>query len=97
MSAAQSQQALYERFKTRALELTHGANARVQPLQGDASSRRYYRVTCPDGSPSSLVVMELGDRPMASEEASGEEQPTELPFVNILRYLARGHIRVPAL
>src|SRR5262249_5301019 len=80
-----------------ALRLGGGRAGLVRTLTGDASNRRYHRVTLTAGRPASLVVMELGDRPMGSEEASKAELPTELPFINIQRYLARGGVAVPEL
>jgi N-acetylmuramate 1-kinase len=59
----------------------------VRPLQGDASDRRYYRLhfaTAVDGI-TSLVLMRLA-RPYAA---------SELPFVNVQRYLSLQKIPVP--
>ena len=79
-----------------ALEITKGKSAEVVTMTGDASSRRYHRVSVTGGSPKSLVVMELPDDPLKSEEASkGHSGPTELPFINVHRYLAKGGVAVP--
>ena len=80
-----------------AQQLTGGRNPRLETLPGGASIRRYHRVTLDDGKLPSLVVMELGDNPMKSEEAAGAAAPTELPFINVQRYLARAGAAVPAI
>src|SRR5690348_13796156 len=69
---------------------------RVETLPGGASLRRYHRVHVAGGRPTSLVVMELGDE-RKPEEATHGEAPTELPFVDVLRYLEQGGIAVPHL
>jgi aminoglycoside/choline kinase family phosphotransferase len=69
---------------------------RLITLPGGASLRRYHRVEVPGGQPSSFVVMELGDDPTKSEEASSGTAP-ELPFLNVQRYLARAGSAVPLL
>jgi len=74
----------------------------VSPLAGDASSRRYYRLAL-DGdtdAPGTVVAMVLGpDRlPLSSEELSVfDSPPTELPFINVGRFLARIGVRIPTL
>src|SRR5207249_2272745 len=64
----------------------------LAPLAGDASNRRYFRLSLAGGPPHSLILMQLAS-PEAfkqSEEAvSGPAPPvTERPFVNILSQLA---------
>lgn len=71
------------------------------PLAGDASNRRYFRVTLCNGPPASLILMQLAE-PEAfkhSEEAvSGATvQIAELPFLNIHAHLERAGIPVPGL
>jgi aminoglycoside/choline kinase family phosphotransferase len=72
----------------------------VVTLKGDASSRKYHRVLLnpkeADGF-SSLIVMELPDDALKSDEASLGENPSELPFVDVARHLAEKEIRVPKL
>src|SRR5881396_1440765 len=73
----------------------------LAPLAGDASNRRYFRLSLAGGPPHSLILMQLAS-PEAfkqSEEAvSGTAPPvTELPFVNILSHLAKADVPVPAL
>ena len=76
-------------------ELTGGAGGTVETMVGDASTRRYHRVRIGGGSPGSVVIMELPDEPLKSEEASSGGPPPELPFLNVQRYLAAGGIPVP--
>jgi aminoglycoside/choline kinase family phosphotransferase len=65
-------------------------------LKGDASSRRYHRVVLPQGrTPDSLIVMELPDDALGSDEAVSGGAPTELPFLNVGRHLAAAGLRVP--
>ena len=66
----------------------------IDPLRGDASSREYSRVRIDagtSGAPPSLIVMHLRDAAVAlsSEELGvyGKGGPSELPFVNVWRYL----------
>jgi len=80
-----------------ALELTGGKNPRLETLPGGASIRRYHRITVDGGKLPSVMVMELGDNPLKSEEAAKSHAPTELPFINIQRYLARAGASVPAI
>lgn len=73
----------------------------VVPLCGDASNRRYFRLELNEAPVSSLILMQLADPEgfKVSEEAvSGAAADIrELPFLNILRPLARFGIPVPAL
>ena len=75
--------------------------AAVAPLSGDASNRRYYRLTLKNGPVSSLILMQLADPEAfkASEEAMGETSADvrELPFLNVRRSLAQAGVPVPAL
>ena len=75
--------------------------AKLAPLAGDASNRRYFRLELAGGPPHSLIVMQLSS-PEAfkqSEEAVSGATPavTELPFVNILTHLAKADVAVPTL
>src|SRR5262249_6823911 len=91
-----TQDGLVQAVVPRALEICGGASAEVTTMTGDASSRRYHRVSVRGGSPPTLVVMELPDDPLKSEEAS-KAKPTELPFLNVHRYLARSGMAVPKI
>lgn len=73
-----------------------GARGTVQTMAGDASTRRYHRVRIEGGRPASVVIMELPDEPMKSDEGTAPgSAPPELPFLNVQRYLAAGDYPVP--
>ena len=71
------------------------------PLPGDASNRRYFRVHLIGGPPSSVILMQLAEPEAfkASEEAVSGATVTinELPFINVLRHLAKADVAVPVL
>ena len=73
----------------------------VTPLAGDASTRRYARLRLDGpGAPATTVAMILADRGIAlsSEElAVFAEPPTELPYLNVHRFLAGLGVAVPQL
>ncbi len=73
----------------------------VQPMPGDASNRRYYRVTVAHVLDTvSYIVMELAAPEafkQSEEKVTQNAAPAELPFVNIHRSLAAAHINVPAV
>jgi len=74
--------------------------AKMAPLAGDASNRRYFRLELAGGPPHRLVLMQLAspDAFKQSEEAvSGAPAIAELPFVNILDHLAKADVAVPTL
>jgi N-acetylmuramate 1-kinase len=88
-----TREALIEVIVRAAIRLTGGHGPTVTTLRQDASNRSYHRVIVQGGAPRSLVVMELGDaRP---EEATGGTAPSELPFLNVQRYLEAGGLGVP--
>ena len=70
----------------------------MTPLPGDASNRRYFRLNL--SNRRSAILMQLAE-PEAfkqSEEAvSGAVSVGQLPFLNVLRHLARAGVTVPAL
>ena len=79
-----------------------GPRARVadlQPVPGDASSRRYFRATLEGrGGPGSVMVMNWSEvgLPVSSEElVVFGEPPEELPFLNVHRFLKGIGVRVP--
>jgi hypothetical protein len=90
---------------SRALHKLYGTNtppAQLVKLKGDASSRSYYRLTLSADAPAtmrprSLIVMRLPDDALASDERSGAERPTELPFVDVQRMLHLRGIPVPEI
>ena len=67
----------------------------VKKLKGDASNRSYFRVTAAEGAPS--YVLMVMPPVVKSEEATKGEAPSELPFVNVHRYLDRLGVRVPTI
>ena len=69
---------------------------RVDRLPGGAGNRIYWRVHGRLNG-HSAVVMELPADPVKSEEASKDHSPTELPFLNVHRYLERIGVRVPRI
>jgi aminoglycoside/choline kinase family phosphotransferase len=79
------------------VELTGGKNPRLETLPGGASIRRYHRVTVDGGNWPTVMVMELGDNPLKSEEAAKGGAPSELPFINVQRYLAKAGASVPVI
>lgn len=69
--------------------------APVLKLKGDASNRSYYRVgTAPD---SWVLMVMPPDSLKKSEEVSKGPAPSELPFVNVHRYLDKLGVRVPRI
>jgi aminoglycoside/choline kinase family phosphotransferase len=74
-----------------AAELLGHDTPRLATLPGGASIRHYHRVSV---GARSLLVMELGDDPLKSEEAS-KGAVRELPFLNVQRYLSRAGVAVP--
>ena len=88
----------------RAARAAFGADAevtRVEPLTGDASSRRYVRLHVRGGrAPRTAVAMLLGVEQRfgpGADEFAGPIQDTEPPFLNVARYLARHGFAVPAI
>jgi aminoglycoside/choline kinase family phosphotransferase len=71
------------------------SEGRIVRLKGDASNRSYFRIGSP---PESYVVMVLPpDAQTRSEEVTKGAAPTELPFVNVHRYLEQLGARVPCI
>ncbi len=67
----------------------------VEALQGQASSRSYFRVA---NEVESFVVMVMDTATaFQSEEGGTGGSLTELPFVNVQRYLTRLGVRVPRI
>lgn len=64
----------------------------VRRLQGDASSRTYYRVQMGD---KKVIAMKLADDPLKSDEVVDGERPRNIPFLEVRDYLSRGGIPVP--
>ena len=86
----------------RATQLAFGAGTRitaVEPLSGDASTRRYLRLRLAGGEAATAVAMLLGEgRFLAgSDELGGAGAIEELPFLNVARYLSARGFPVPAV
>jgi aminoglycoside/choline kinase family phosphotransferase len=86
----------------RAVREAFGHDARVvasTPLHGDASSRRYVRLSLAGVPTTSVVVMVLGNDAFGggSDELGGGGTATEIPFVEVGRWLATHGFRVPAV
>jgi N-acetylmuramate 1-kinase len=90
----------------RAVRDAFGSEARIvatTPLHGDASSRRYVRLTLAGARVGSVVVMVLGEGRFTggSDElgATGKtiRKTTELPFVNVARWLGARGFPIPAI
>lgn len=71
----------------------------VEPLHGDASSRRYLRLRLHGAPVPSAVVMVLGEGRFApgSDELGDGAAVDELPFCNIGRWMAAQDLPVPAV
>jgi N-acetylmuramate 1-kinase len=68
----------------------------VTRLPGGAGNRIYWRIAEPEPGGRSHVVMELPPDPKKSEEVS-KHVDTELPFLNVHRYLEKLGVRVPRI
>ena len=68
-------------------------------LHGDASSRRYLRLSLTGTAPARVVVMILGEGRFTggSDELGADAMATELPFVNVARWLTAHGFAVPAI
>lgn len=77
----------------RALGLTPDPSWKVERLPAHASNRSYVRVHTSNG-PVMLMVMPQGAGP---DEVTAGEAPTELPYLNVHRYLERLEVRVPTI
>lgn len=89
---------LAELQKTVADIFTGDVVQKVTLLAGQASSRRYYRLSSKRGA--SYLLMQLppgGDRSASEEIVKKGEVSRELPFVAVQRYLHRIGIAVPEL
>src|SRR5512143_3377229 len=70
----------------------------VVSLAGDASTRQYVRARLAGpNAPATVVVMILADRGVAisSEELAALPETTELPFLNVYRFLRSIGVAVP--
>jgi aminoglycoside/choline kinase family phosphotransferase len=72
----------------------------IAALAGDASSRRYFRVRLAGSAPPTAVLMVQSGSGLSisSDELSTlDSPPTEMPFLNVQRYLASRGIAVPVV
>jgi hypothetical protein len=70
----------------------------IEPLTGDASSRRYLRVRLGAAPVATAVVMLLAEGRFAGGgDEIGASGGAELPFVAVARYLRRHGLRTPAV
>jgi aminoglycoside/choline kinase family phosphotransferase len=67
----------------------------ILKLKGDASTRSYYRVSSATATPASLIVMRLPADALKSDELTGDDRPSELPFLNLQRHLQARGVPVP--
>lgn len=86
----------------RAVHTAFGAGAEVravEPLAGDASSRRYLRLRLRGARSDTAAVMLLAEGRFTGggDELGAGTAAAELPFVAVQRYLARHGVRVPAI
>jgi len=87
----------------RALRKLYGdpiPSAEITALQGDASTRRYFRVEVREtqaGHPRSLIVMQLPENAFQSDEGGKALTPPRLPFLEVAELLAAKGLPVPAI
>ncbi|QQR91183.1 MAG: phosphotransferase [Myxococcales bacterium] len=91
-----------EMLSTSLLDLgwTGVAVKQIVALKGDASSRRYYRVSLEGGAeavPASIIVMQLPAMDVKAEEVSSGPVPSELPFIDVTRLMQKRGLPVPQL
>lgn len=81
----------------------HPREIHLVKLQGDASTRSYFRVSFQqDGMPTTRILMVLGQPEAFSEEAAGANIPNapsveEMPFINVQRHLLACGVAVPEI
>lgn len=78
----------------------HARALALDALAGDASMRRYVRVRLEGASAPTCIAMLMpeGEAATRSEEpTTGDDAPTELPFLDVQRVLARAGVPVPAV
>ncbi len=69
----------------------------VTKLPGDASNRSYYRLHTTKQSYIVMVLAETGANSLAEEVTKVSRVVTELPFIDIQRYLSHKGVKVPHL
>lgn len=75
------------------------SNLSIRPLAGQASSRRYYRLSAEHHQPDSLIVMRLPENVFQNDEgpADPDEALPELPFISVGSLLRQRGVRVPGV
>lgn len=68
----------------------------IKKLHGDASYRTYYRTTLSNGSTYVIMQMPKGKSSASEEITNFKGQQTELPFINVARFLKSKSIPVPS-
>ncbi|MDO8644775.1 MAG: phosphotransferase [bacterium] len=78
-------------------EFSFKGEPRIVKLHGDASNRTYYRVHL--GETKTFIVMQLppGKSSVSEEITNYQGGLPEIPFLNIVRFLAQGGIPVPKI
>lgn len=84
-------------MKERIAQLLGEPVAGIQKLFGDASYRTYYRVSTQNGSSFVLMTMPEGKMGVSEEITNLKEQPAELPFINVQKFLKKLGLPVPAI
>ncbi len=71
----------------------------LHKLQGDASSRSYYRVTATpsDAEPSTMIAMHLPADVFKSDEGGAPPKSQELPFIAIAKLLEARGVPIPKI
>jgi aminoglycoside/choline kinase family phosphotransferase len=92
-------QALSDRF-----DADIAQSSDLENLGGHASLRIYWRITLPTNVEAPrgeftlmAMVMPLGEDALKSDEGGDGKTPTELPFLNVQKYLVRLGLPVPAV
>ncbi len=72
-----------------------GGQPEFVPLHGDASARRYVRITGLDGGRTLVAMLLAPETARFSEEAMSGPPPEELPFLEMQRVLSEAGVDVP--
>ncbi len=69
----------------------------VSKLAGDASNRQYFRVAVKDTSYVAMKLADIGPNSLAEEITKTSRKITELPFLDVARYLKKRGVQVPSI
>lgn len=90
-----------KRLQTALPDLIQSLNIKESPevllLYGDASNRQYFRLTTSKQSFILMLLAESGANSIAEEITKTSQPITELPFIDIQRYLSKQNVRVPKI